>query len=572
MCRINLKIFLCYAIGVLIAIIIYTFLKIEPIFQFLILSPILFLPIIYTFFKNYQQKAKDDYFKKKFSGSYFMPISGIYKNLNLDRVRVSFEKLEDSYWSVPYFLNFLVKLKEYKITKKIRNGIFKANVYHRKPMSYRYEFNAKKFKYSLISFDFHHNKTKDFQFSILIVTVENLSIPFFISKKKLNRNFLKNNGVNLPLYYSSKIPLFFNTIFGHLQDLDVKNIGYNPFGFFNLNFFEYEDLLDLENNLSSFLFFDKSITSNIDRDSWYSPNLPKFFLTKLIGERTFFDEIIGIFTHWQNNPFLNLDGWMPEQNIIEFIEFFHLYKYSIYDKLNPRAFKELESYLKKGYHFLKMCSELYNEFNSIFKLNERAFFTFFNIKRGIDLVKNIFFDCYVMIQNGQIKPTLKNNEKIDIIKYISEIFAKPGRGKSETIIFDKKGVTHDKLMEHIKIKIKDSLIKEVHNIRDEACGDLVLYNLEKRWKIGIAVEVRYNLEKMNGSYIKNIHSKIMKSKGCDNLDLFVILFCVNNNSRSISQKLNITTSNLEQLEGNNVFFYYLTPENLVSFFEDIETE
>ncbi len=569
---INLKIILYSVIGILIVVITYPFLKKEPIFQFLTLIPILFLPIVYTFFKNYQQKTKDDYFKKNFSDSQFIPISGIYENLDLDKVRVSLKKLEDSYWSVPYFLNFLVRLEDYKISKKIRNGIFKANVYHRKPMPYNYKFNAKEFKYSLISFDFQHNNTKDLKFSILIVKIENLSIPFFVSKKTLNRDFFKNYGVNLPSYYSSKIPLFFNSIFRHLGDLDVDNIGYNPFGFFNLNFFKNENLLDIENDFSSFLFFDDSIASHIDKNNWYSPNLPSFLLTRIIGERTFFDYIIEVFTHWQNNPFLNLGGWMPEQNLIEFIDFFQLYKNSIYDKLPPREFTALENYLDRGNKFLKMSSKLYDKFNLILDLDERVFFTFFNIKRGIDLVKNILLNCYRMIHNSQIKPTLKNNEKINIIKYISDIFAKPGRGRSDTIIFDKKGVTHDKLIEHIKIKIKDSLIKEVHNIRDEACGDLVLYNLERWWKIGIAVEVRYNLEKKNGSYIKNIHSKIMKSKGCDNLDLLVILFCVNNNSRSISEKLNIATSNLEQLEGNNTCFYYLTPENLVSFFEDIETE
>lgn len=564
----NLKLIICSAISLLIIALIYYLLKIELVFYYLTLTLILSLLISYTFYKEYRQKIKDNYFKKNFSDSQFMPISGIYKNLDLDKVRVSWKKLEDSYWSTPYFLNFLVKLDDYQIYKRIKNDTFRANAYHRMLKLYIYKFGAKKFKYSLISFDFQHKNIKDLKFSILIVQIENLCMLLFVCKKALNRDFYKNNGVNLPLYYSSKFPLFFNSIFGHLNDLDVNNIGYNPFGFFNLNFFEDENLLELENNLSSFLFFNDSIASHIDRKKWYNPNLPSFFITKIIGERTFFDNIIMVFTHWQNNPFL--DGWMPEQNIIEFLDFFQLYKYSIYDKLTPRGIKALENYLKSGYRFLKMCSELYNEFNSILKLDDRALFTFFNIKRGLDLVEDIFLDCYRMIYNGQIKPTLKNIEKTNIIKYISNVFGKPGRGRSATIIFDKKGVTHNKLIEHIKIKIKDAFIREVHNIRDEPCGDLILYNLERKWKIGIAVEVRHNFEKKNSSYIQKIHSKIMDSKRCENLDLFVILFCVNNNSKSISEKLKIAISNLEQLKGNNMCFYYLTPENLVSFFEDIE--
>ena len=566
----NSKFFIFSAFSLLIIAILYYLFEVEMIFYFLTLTPIFSILISYSFYQEFRQKKKDNYFKNNFSDSEFIPISGIYKNLDLDKARVSWKKLEDSYRYVPYFLNFFAKLDDYKISKKTKNDTFKVNIYHRKPKLYGSDFSAKKFKYSLIFFDFQNKNIEELKFSILIVKIENLSILFFVSKEKLDRNFYINNGVQFPLYYSSKFPLFFNSISGHLDDLDVKNIGFNPFGFFNLNFFEDENLLELEKNLSSSLFFNDSITSHIDRNNWYNPKLPNFYITKIIGERTFFDGIISIFTHWQNNPFLN--RWMPEQNIIEFIDFFQLYKYSIYDRLTPRALKVLESYLKSGYMFLMMCSELYNELNLILKLNERALFTFFNIKRGIDLVKNIFLDCYRMIYNGQIKPTLKKNEKSNMIKYISDTFAKSGSGRSETIFFDKKGVTHNKLIEHIKTKITDSLIKEVHNIREEPCGDVLLYNLERWWKIGIAVEVRSNFEKIKGSYITKLHSKIMKSDGCKNLDLFVILFCVNNNNRSISEKLKIAISNLEQLKGINKEFYYLTPENLVAFFNDMEKD
>lgn len=111
----NLKLNICSAISLLIIALIYYLLEIELVFYYLTLTLILSLLISYTFYKEYRQKIKDNYFKKNFSDSQFMPISGIYKNLDLDKVRVSWKKLEDSYWSTPYFLNFLVKLDDYQI-------------------------------------------------------------------------------------------------------------------------------------------------------------------------------------------------------------------------------------------------------------------------------------------------------------------------------------------------------------------------------------------------------------------------------------------------------------------------
>ncbi|MEJ2250256.1 MAG: hypothetical protein P8Y97_11450 [Candidatus Lokiarchaeota archaeon] len=133
---------------------------------------------------------------------------------------------------------------------------------------------------------------------------------FLNFNENLKREFLIQNGVNFPSYYTPKIPIFSKSIFSkHLNNIEMSKIGYNPFGFFNYNFFDDQDLENYKKELFDFFLPENLSDLNINKDKWYNTNSFWVFTSKVIGERTFFDTVIREFVFNQNNPFLN--DWMP---------------------------------------------------------------------------------------------------------------------------------------------------------------------------------------------------------------------------------------------------------------------
>lgn len=557
-----------YFIILIIIWIITNYLNLSPTIYFMITFPILLISLFFISKPLIFQRIKDNFFLKEFGNSHIIPISGIYKNLKINNSRVSWTYLQDSYRSAPFFLKYFVNLDNYSISMWTKNYYFKNNRYHRVPKYYSLKFKASKFKYSLISFDFQHKKINIIKFKILIVNIEDLSIMYFVCGKDLSIDFLTKNYVNLPRYYSTKFPVFFDYNNDHYTNLVFDYMGYCPFAFFNLNLLNNESLRNYEDRYSSFLFFN-STSSYTNRENWYYITELSLFLPKIRGEKTFFEGVINEFLMWQNYPFLHPIEWMGEQNILKFIEFFQLYKNSIRNRLSPEGFTNLEYYLKKGLYSLGESIKLYEKLNSILKLNKRRFFSFFNIINGMRLVRIEFLDFLEKMDRGIVRPSVRKVERSYLIQYINNIFFNQKRKISESILFDKKGINHNTLIEHIQKKIKKDFLTETHNLRTEPCGDLILFDEKKRRKIGIAVEVRTNLEG-EGSYFKGILAKIMNSRTCSNIDLFLILFCINKNDRSLYTKLNNAINELEQLEDIQDYYYYISPENLVSFFEDIE--
>ena len=161
----------------------------------------------------------------------------------------------------------------------------------------------------------------------------------------------------------------------------------------------------------------------------------------------------------------------------------------------------------------------------------------------------------------------------DIYKYIVGLFARPGNSKSETRIFKYESGKHSQIIEYIKQKINDYFFTEIHNFREEAGIDLLLKNLFNNWKIGIQVEStsdirEIKLDERKKSYVQSILAKITDSKQIKELDLFVILFCIDCTVKSYDDTIKITISRLEKLEDKS--FFYIPPEHLISFFKDLD--
>lgn len=163
----------------------------------------------------------------------------------------------------------------------------------------------------------------------------------------------------------------------------------------------------------------------------------------------------------------------------------------------------------------------------------------------------------------------------DIYKYIVGLFAEPGNSKSETRIFKYESGKHNHIIDYIKKKVKNHYLTEIHNFREEAGIDLLLKNLKNNWKIGIQVEStsdirEIKLDERKISYVQTILAKITNSKQIKDLDLFVILFCIDCTVKNYDDTVKITISRLEKLEDKS--FFYIPPEHLVSFFIDLDND
>ena len=172
------------------------------------------------------------------------------------------------------------------------------------------------------------------------------------------------------------------------------------------------------------------------------------------------------------------------------------------------------------------------------------------IKRKGSSLKQLIYDIFI--------PD-KNKVDIDSTKSFNS-FSKP----------------HTRILKFIQKQISNEFIVDItHNIRDEASVDLFLREINKNWKIGIAVEVTSDLtesgvKNRKETFPKTILSKITDAKRNYNLDLLVFLFCIDITNKGYNETLNITKGKLEQIE--NEKFMYISPEYLVGFFEELFNE
>ena len=162
----------------------------------------------------------------------------------------------------------------------------------------------------------------------------------------------------------------------------------------------------------------------------------------------------------------------------------------------------------------------------------------------------------------------KGNNIKDIIE---NIFWKPAVELSETRVFRDEPGLHTRLLENIKTQLKKYQIIEIHNMYDEISIDLLLKCKKYNWKIGISVEatsdiVEIKKDKRNVSFPKTINAKMTDIDRLKNLDLFLILFCIDLTVKSYHDTLRITVANLEKIDDPKVA--YIPPENLVDFFKD----
>ena len=160
----------------------------------------------------------------------------------------------------------------------------------------------------------------------------------------------------------------------------------------------------------------------------------------------------------------------------------------------------------------------------------------------------------------------------DIKRFVFNLFAKPGRGKEETRIFQKRNGLHTTIINFIKKKLHTIFINETHNFRDEAGTDLILRFLDKKLKIGVSLEATSDIAEIRESerkisYIQTILSKITDSKRIKDLDLFVILFCIDKTVNSYEKTLGITLARLEMVNDPKLIF--IPPEQLIDFFKGL---
>lgn len=159
----------------------------------------------------------------------------------------------------------------------------------------------------------------------------------------------------------------------------------------------------------------------------------------------------------------------------------------------------------------------------------------------------------------------------NIKELIESIFWKPTVELSETRVFRNESGLHTRLLENIKTQLNKYQIIDIHNLYDEISIDLLFKCKKYNWKIGISVEATSDIAEIkkdnrNVSFPKIIKAKMKDIDRIQDLDLFLILFCIDLTVPSYKDTLRITVANLEKIDDPKVI--YIPPENLVDFFKD----
>jgi len=395
----------------------------------ILLIPILFLLFLYNYFynslflylsiiliifgitlfiidlsKNLFQNYKDKKFQEKFLNKLFFPLGGIYWNFNWNKLRSSFKELSNTIQKLPYFLLNFAKRDSFNISLWEFKSKFKSDNFHKEPRSYFY----KDFKYTIKSFDYQHIKNKDISFSIVIVAVEKFSFFSFIVDKDFNIDLYQENGVFFPNYITSKFPIIPNSFFNHLNDIGAERCAFNPFGFINFSSTtNSNEIDDIKKDYENIFLFKDNLKNKIISDEWFNISPPTFMFRNIQGEKAFFEHLFQVIIFWQNNPFLNLKGWMPESNIHQFIEFLDYFKHYI-DELSVDQFKKLEAYFTISQYSIKMTLNVYKAFISFLKLGERSNYLITNVVDGLSIIQKNLSLIISRIKYGELKPN-KNN-------------------------------------------------------------------------------------------------------------------------------------------------------------------
>lgn len=210
--------------------------------------------------------------------------------------------------------------------------------------------------------------------------------------------------------------------------------------------------------------------------------------------------------------------------------------------------------IKGEFDFLINTSEFKNIINAV------------NIKLSDYIEEKLEFIEKILLKTS--------NNKTEIKLFLEKLFWKPTVKISKTRFFKNESGLHSRLLEKIKTQLNEYQFIELHNIRDEISIDLLFKCTKFNWKIGISVEATSDIaeikeDKRNVSFPKEIKSKMKDIERITDLDLFLILFCIDLTVKSYRDTLTITLAEIEKINDPKVLYY--VPENLVSFFKNDNT-
>ncbi len=200
-----------------------------------------------------------------------------------------------------------------------------------------------------------------------------------------------------------------------------------------------------------------------------------------------------------------------------------------------------------------------------------------NIKIVEKLIKFIEEDelceiSFARTSDGIIRTKENNLVENNLEEFFEKFFWKPTVEIAETRIFKNESGLHTHLLEKIKTELNKYQIIDLHNLRDEISIDLLFKCRKFNWKIGISVEATSDIaeikkDKRNISFPKTIKAKMKDVDRISDLDLFIILFCIDLTVKSYKDTLRITIAELEKIDDPKVI--YIPPENLVDFFKPL---
>jgi len=545
-------------------------------------------------------KAKEDFIEPYFE------IGVCYYNLeDYPKALEYFEKAirKDSLFIKAIYYKGLVyfALEKDKNALKCFNKIIKLNPKHYLAYSQKGAILAedkKKFKEGIKSLDraisINKNNTKAWQFKGYVYLIHD---KYDQAKKYIDKSIELDPNDSfgffmLGLYYLNKKNYYQALVdFEHGNEIEIRGEKDD-----RITEIFHKNITDTKNSI---LLLEKLNEIDIEFKKAFNTN-KLYKLSKSIEK--FFDDTGQLFSVGFSNLFPEVRNLLVAKSevFLNFIEMLNLEEID-YKSLNriKKVFQEweLKEYINAINSFIEVFEDIKERYSSINNIPPDRHIQIINKLKPISLIFNGLFSELIVEEKSKVdikdlsqdikKMSLKiddiskiltdNNRKSEEIKkFITKLFSRVNRDVSETKIFEYGPGKHRLLLDFMINKLKTLNVIETHNPIDEASTDIIIRKDSKKWKICIQVEATSDIreikkEKRKETFKKLVFAKIPDSTRHPDLDLFVILFCIDINNENNRKTLNHTINQLEMIDQRKFYFVkYFSPHQLVAFFEEMK--
>ena len=187
-------------------------------------------------------KFKQKTFQHFFNRSKVILVSGIFKDIDWEKIYYSIIRLKNPIKSLPSFFLQIINPDDYLIDYHNYKGKYQYNQLSNKGSK---SFSLKKFKYMFHEYAFEKKNNSKFKFSYIIIVIEKFSMICFSIPNDIDSQVF--NDINIwPKAIYSKFPVTsikIDQLFRDLHQSSKGAIAFNPFSFRAL-FFDLKEKIE----------------------------------------------------------------------------------------------------------------------------------------------------------------------------------------------------------------------------------------------------------------------------------------------------------------------------------------